>query len=87
MKNFNLNHPERKDGETFLGNTSRLYPGEVLGVPYTALPYTSKRKGVKAYNALGEELTGMVPVFVNQKEYDEKVNKIDTPADHFPITA
>ena len=57
----NLNHPELQKGEVYI---SSLFREE----DYVALPYKTKRKGVCAYDFMGNLMRDCFPVFANEEE-------------------
>ena len=59
-ESFNKSHPELRDGEVFIGNTS-LDHWECVG-------WKTKRMGDVAYNIYGEPLNGIHPTFAQAEE-------------------
>lgn len=57
---FKFNHPERRDGEIFLGN--------LLTQNFGSVGYSYKRLGDFAYNKEGKVVRGMKPLFVLSDE-------------------
>jgi hypothetical protein len=77
-----IRHPEKKNGEIFMFNISRIYHREgtdiimdsvrSLTINYDPIPFETKRLGEKAYSrANGRLEKGLVPVFVKKKELKE----------------
>lgn len=66
-ENFNVNHPEIRDGEMFLTN--------ILAEDYIHIGWKTKRSGLQAYTVYGESLSHYVPVFVQKEEYEEGMKK------------
>jgi len=62
-RNYNETHPELKEGEMFLTNSSFEN--------YTLIGWRTKRRGIQAYTIDGEELIMIRPVFVQKEEYEE----------------
>lgn len=60
---FNDTHPEIQEGEFFLTNTE-------VDVFHT-ISWETKRKGDVAYTIRGEVISGVVPVFVQKKEFND----------------
>ena len=61
-------HPEIKEGEILLTNTTRE-KADLIG-------YQIKRIGNTAYDDSNKIIEGMVPVFVSIKEYKEKQEEV-----------
>jgi hypothetical protein len=64
---FNENHPERRPDEVFLTNARDW--------EWDSIPFLSKRRGNVAHRRDGSTIPpseGAFPVFVKQKEYEEK---------------
>jgi hypothetical protein len=57
---FNINHPELKAGELFLGNFQCEHIGDIC--------WNTKRRGFQAYNVNGRAIESLRPVFVQQSE-------------------
>jgi hypothetical protein len=56
-----MRHPELRDDEQFLYN---VYESNDL----SRVPYTSKRRGMTAYDIYGHSVSGLRPVFANRNE-------------------
>lgn len=66
-ENFNIKHPEIRDGEMFLTNMQPL--------EYLRSSWFTKREGKQAYSVTGALLKWSVPVFIQKVEYDEGMKK------------
>jgi len=64
LKNFNYNHPETREGETFLTNIDEK--------GFFEIGWQTKRRGVIAYTKDGRILQENFPVFVQKSEMEEK---------------
>jgi hypothetical protein len=63
-KNFNRNHPELREGEVWLTN--------IWTDDQVRIGHATKRVGVTAYDIYGQAVQGMLPVFVQKTELEEK---------------
>ena len=61
------NHPEQRQGEAFLLNI------EEKNYPLAWHGYEFMRKGEKALDIHGNEVEGLIPVFVKKKELDARM--------------
>ena len=66
-RNYNETHPELREGEMFLTNTTNE--------DYVKIGWISKRRGNHAYTIHGTEIKWYAPVFVQKKEYEEGIKK------------
>jgi hypothetical protein len=68
--NFNLTHPEVREGEAWLTNMlpDRIIDGQT---DWEAIGYKTKRAGQVAYDLKGNPVEGYLPVFVQKSEREE----------------
>lgn len=69
-QNFNVNHPELREGEVRLTNMipDRIIDGQT---DWEAIGHKTKRTGNVAYSLKGEPIEEYKPVFVQKSELDE----------------
>jgi hypothetical protein len=67
-EDFNDAHPELRGGEIFLTNCR--------WDEYMQIGWLSKRSGLHAYSIYGKEVAGLLPVFVQKKEYEKGMKAI-----------
>jgi hypothetical protein len=63
MHQFSVNHPERRPGEKWLTN-------DAVGENYTYRDLKTLRVGEIAYDAAGEAVAGLQPIFVTEAEFN-----------------
>lgn len=74
---FNLIHPEMREGEMFFTSCIDMEPSEhIMGITYfTEMKWKSKRRGEIAYDYKGNVLENTFPIFIQKEEYMSKMKE------------
>jgi len=70
-QNFNLTHPELKEGEEFYAN--------IVSVRFDRIKkFKTKRLGVYAFDPQGNPVPNLVPVFISKEEAQAYIREVDS---------